>query len=203
MKLFGSPTSPFVRKALIWADELGLKDQIEMVQTAVSPGEVNSEYALKNPLVQVPALETDTGLMLSDSTAICDHIGRKAGVYLFPESGEERDRALQDFAICNGATEALVQCAYETIKRPPELKWDAYIAGRMAKVTAALQAIETGEHGFLELGETPTYGQVTLICLIGYANFRFPELNVLDHPRIAAFYAATHDRASVVATTPR
>lgn len=200
MKLYGSPTSPFVRKANLWALELGL--ELEAVATAVTPAEVNEEYRRKNPLVQVPALELDDGFIFSDSHAICDHLARAAGVDIFPTQGRARDEALQTYALLNGATEAMVQCAYETIRRPAELKWDAYLTGRFAKVDSAMDVIAETGGSLFDIGERLTYNQVVLVCAIGYANHRFPEINVIGRPALGSFIGALNDRPSVLGTMP-
>ncbi|MEM1364579.1 MAG: glutathione S-transferase family protein [Pseudomonadota bacterium] len=200
MKLYGGPTSPFVRKAKLWSLELGL--DVETVPTNVTPAEVNEDYRKKNPLVQVPALELDDGFVLSDSHIICDHLARAGGVDLFPAEGRARDEALQTYALLNGATEALVQCVYETIRRPAELKWDAYLTGRFAKVESAADMIaETGGELF-NFGEKLTYNQVVLVCLIGYANHRFAEINIIGRPALGDFIGSLNDRASVLETMP-
>ncbi|MEO0635159.1 MAG: glutathione S-transferase family protein [Pseudomonadota bacterium] len=200
MKLYGSPTSPFVRKVKVWALELGI--DLPMESTAVTPAEVNEAYRKKNPLVQVPALELDDGFVLSDSNIICDHLARHARVDIFPREGLSRDEALQTYALANGATEALVQCAYETIRRPAELKWDAYLTGRFAKVESALDVLAQGDAALFEVGEALTYNQIVLICLIGYADHRFPEINATQRAELNAFATALADRPSVAETMP-
>ncbi|MEO0496751.1 MAG: glutathione S-transferase family protein [Pseudomonadota bacterium] len=200
MKLYGSPTSPFVRKASLWAMELGI--DLEPVATMVTPAEVNEDYRRKNPLVQVPALELDDGFVFSDSHAICDYLARSAGAELFPADGRARDEALQTYALLNGATEALVQCAYETIRRPAELKWDAYLTGRFAKVESAMDVIAQTGGPLFETGGRLTYNQVVMVCAIGYANHRFAEINIISRPALGEFMGALNDRPSVLQTMP-
>jgi hypothetical protein len=59
MKLFYSATSPFVRKCLVTAQELGLRERVELLPAAPHP--VNRDRALVacNPLGKAPALVTD------------------------------------------------------------------------------------------------------------------------------------------------
>ena len=56
MKLFYSATSPYVRKVMVCAHELGLAGKIELLSTAVSPVETNATLAAENPLMKIPAL---------------------------------------------------------------------------------------------------------------------------------------------------
>ena len=64
MKLYYSATSPYVRKCLVSAHELGLRERIELL--AAAPHPVNRDRALIvcNPLGKVPTLVTDDGAVL-------------------------------------------------------------------------------------------------------------------------------------------
>jgi len=74
MKLFYSATSPFVRKCLVSARELGLRERLELLPAAPHP--VNRDRALSshNPLGQVPTLITQEGIVLYDSRVICEYL---------------------------------------------------------------------------------------------------------------------------------
>jgi glutathione S-transferase len=55
MKLRHNPASPYVRKVMVVAHELGLADRIELLSTAVSPVETNPTLAAENPLMKIPS----------------------------------------------------------------------------------------------------------------------------------------------------
>ncbi len=59
MKIYYSPTSPYVRKVLAVAHELGLADRIERLPAAAHPVNRDREILAHNPLGQVPTLLTD------------------------------------------------------------------------------------------------------------------------------------------------
>jgi glutathione S-transferase len=61
MKIFYSPTSPFVRKCLVAAHELGLRERLQI--EAASPHPINRSAAIvaHNPLGKAPTLLTDDG----------------------------------------------------------------------------------------------------------------------------------------------
>lgn len=61
MRIYYSPTSPFVRKCLVAAHELGLRERVELV--AASPHPVNRDAAIvaHNPLGKAPTLIADDG----------------------------------------------------------------------------------------------------------------------------------------------
>src|SRR4029078_9455186 len=109
-----SAASPFVRKVLVCANELGLADQVELVPTKVVPSEPNLEYARVNPLMKVPSLVLDDGLVLFDSVVICEYLDARAGGgKLFPAPGDARWRALRLHAAANGLLDAAVLNRYE------------------------------------------------------------------------------------------
>lgn len=70
MKLRHSPASPFVRKAMVVAHELGLARRIEIVPTAVSSTAGNDALAADNPLMEVPSLTAEDGAVLYDSPSL-------------------------------------------------------------------------------------------------------------------------------------
>ena len=59
MKIYYSATSPFVRKCLVAAHELGLRDRIELVEASAHPVARDRALVAVNPLGQVPTLVTD------------------------------------------------------------------------------------------------------------------------------------------------
>ena len=64
MKLRYSPTSPYVRKVLVAAIEVGLKDKIEIILT--DPWDPETDLPDDNPLGKVPTLITENGMTLVD-----------------------------------------------------------------------------------------------------------------------------------------
>jgi glutathione S-transferase len=96
MKLHWSPRSPYVRKVMIAAHEIGIADRLNCVRTVVfifRPAEELFEY---NPLNKLPTLELDDGTALFDNRVICEYLDSlHAGRKLFPASGAERIAALR------------------------------------------------------------------------------------------------------------
>ena len=56
MKLFHSPTSPYVRKVMACAYELDIAERIEKVYSLVSMTQVNPDVIKINPVARIPAL---------------------------------------------------------------------------------------------------------------------------------------------------
>ena len=88
MKLFGSNTSPYVRKIRIQALEGGYWDRIDFFEMATAPTNPNMDNV--NPLKKVPALATDDGQVLFDSRVICEYLDQALGVGPDVSGGRQR-----------------------------------------------------------------------------------------------------------------
>jgi glutathione S-transferase len=101
MKLFYAPQSPFARKVRAAAIELGLDDRIELEYAEVVPGQPSPAYAQSyNPLRKIPALVTEAGETIYDSTVICEYLDALAGGgVLIPRDASRRWRVLTNHAL--------------------------------------------------------------------------------------------------------
>ena len=203
MKLRYSPTSPYVRKVMVVALETGVAEHIERIPTAVAPTKPNEEVARENPLVKVPALTTDDGLVLYDSPVICEYLDTlHDGTKLFPPSGKARWLALRQQALGDGILDAAILGRYE-ILRPKEYQWQDWLDAQMRKVRGALGALEMeAEAG--ELAGPLTIGQITIACALGYLDFRYQsEAWRTKHRRLAVWADEVANRKSIQLTLPK
>lgn len=203
MKLRYSPTSPFVRKVMVAALETGLVDRIEKIPTAVAPTKPNEDVARENPLVKVPALITDDGVVLYDSPVICEYLDSlHAGAKLFPAGGNPRWIALRQQALGDGMLEAAILNRYEQL-RPKEYQWPEWTDGQMRKVRGALGALEIeAEQGLLR--GPLTIGLLTIGCALGYLDFRYAQENWRQRaPGLARWYGDFAERPSMRQTVPQ
>jgi glutathione S-transferase len=201
MKLHYSAASPFVRKVMVCAHELGLADQVELVPTKVVPSEPNRDYARVTPLMKVPSLVLDNGLALFDSVVICEYLDERAGGgRLFPARGEARWRALRLHAAANGILDAAVLNRYETFLRPEALRWKAWSDGQLLKVDQGLDFLE---QNVPELAAVDI-GSITAGCALGYLDFRYADRNwSARHPKLAAWWGKAAKRAAFEKTVPK
>ena len=199
MKLLYSPASPYARKVLVLAHETGLFARLDVVAAGASPTAPSAEVAAHNPLGKIPALVLDDGTALYDSRVICEYLdGLSAGPRLFPE-GAARWDALVRQALADGLLDAALLTRYERAMRPEPLRWDAWDAGQIGKITAALDRIE------ILVADMPVLdiGTVAIACALGYLDFRFPDLAWRDgRPAAAAWYAVFAARPAMAATAP-
>ena len=71
MKLYYSPTSPYVRKVMVALSETRQLDDVELVTASGTPMSPADNLLGRNPLTKVPALELDDGQVIDDSRVIC------------------------------------------------------------------------------------------------------------------------------------
>jgi len=207
MKLRHSPTSPFVRKVMVAAYELGLEDKIERIPTRVAPTQRNDDVVRDNPLVKIPALATDDGLVIYDSPVICEYLDTLAGGgRLFPREGKPRWLALRQQALGDGILDAGILARYEQL-RPREFHWQEWIDAQMRKVRGALSALEmeceSGDLAAPAENAPALIGQIAIGCALGYLDFRYGDLGWRrTHPKIEAWYEKFAQYPSMLATTP-
>ena len=201
MKLYHSPASPFVRKALVAAHETGLAERLEIATIALTPVASNTELNRENPLGKIPALVLEDGTTLFDSRVICEYLDtRHDGPRLFPADGRERWTALRRHALADGLLDAAILCRYETFLRPEERRWTDWIDGQRAKFRRALDALEGEANDF---GATVDIGTIAAACAADYLDFRSLDDGWRDRrPRLAAWLGGFAARPSMQATRP-
>jgi glutathione S-transferase len=196
MKLYYSPTSPYVRKVMACAIIRGLDGRIEKHNSNphVSPPDLIAD----NPLSKVPCLITDDGLALFGSQLICeylDSIGEE--LQLFPEHGAPRWRALKLQSLGDGILDAAVPCRGE-LGKPQEAARDAQIARYKAVVGRAIDVLESDPpHKHVDIGS------ISVACALGYLDFRFgSDPWRPQHPKLASWYDAFVHNKGIVETAP-
>jgi glutathione S-transferase len=89
MKLLYQTHSPYARKALVFAHEVGLARQIEVVHHETSPTRRNEQVFAENPLGKVPVLLRSGLPPIFDSDVICAYLDTlHAGRKLIPPDGD-------------------------------------------------------------------------------------------------------------------
>ena len=70
MRLYYSPASPFARKCVVTATELGITGQVERVTVSTNPLGTGETPIPGNPLGKLPTLERDDGPAIYDLSLI-------------------------------------------------------------------------------------------------------------------------------------
>ncbi len=201
MKLFYSPTSPYVRKVMVTAIEKGLDGQIEKLPASASPIKREGDLPKRNPLGKVPCLITDDGTALFDSPVICAYIDSLKSPPLIPTDAKARFASMTLEALADGFLDAGILLRYEGALRPADKRWDDWVNGQMGKIMAAIDAMETTYAS--QLTGPLTVGQIAAACALGWFDFRYGDVDWRkDHPKVAAFAKAMAERPSMKATMP-
>jgi glutathione S-transferase len=199
MKLHWSPRSPFVRKVMIAAHELGLADRIECVRTVVATTRPHVPLMEENPLSKIPTLVLDDGSVLYDSPVICEYLdGLHAGPKLVPLDGKARMTALRRQALGDGFLDFLLLLRNEGERAHPS---EVHLAAFNTKRAAVLRTLEREA---ADLAATPFgIGHIALGCALSYHDFRFAKDDWRrGHPAIARWHQDFAARPSVRATEP-
>jgi glutathione S-transferase len=201
MKLHWSPRSPFVRKAMIVAHEVGLADRLQCVRTVAASAKPHLELMVDNPLSKIPTLVLDDGTVLYDSPVICEYFDSlHDGPKLFPTSFPERITALRRQALGDGLLDALILRRAE-IMRPAEQQSRTYLASYATRNEATLAALEREAPDLVS--SAFSIGHVAIGCALAYLDFRYADRHWRnDHPQLAAWHATFLARPSVRATEP-
>jgi len=201
MKLHFAIASPYVRKVRAVAIELGLENQIELINRAITPVSPEAELNADNPLGKIPCLVTDDGQALYDSRVICDYLNSQAaGKGVIPDQGEARYTALRRQALADGVLDATVGTRYETFLRPKEYQWPSWIDAQTSKWRRALDQLETEVGSF---GDTVDIGTIAAACACGYLDFRYPDEGWRDQRAgLASWYETFAKRPSMTKTAP-
>ncbi len=197
MKLYFSATSPYVRKCLVVAHELGVAERITLLPSNAHPVQRDAMLVAQNPLGKVPTLVTDDGQVLYDSRVICEYLDASFAGQLFPRDGAARWQALTLQSLADGMLDAALLARYEEAARPEALRWAEWSEGQLDKLHTSLAALEAAP---AQLAGRVDIGTLALGCALGYIDLRFDRLGWRGrYPQVAAWAAGFLQRPSMAA----
>ena len=198
MQLHWSPRSPYVRKVMIAAHEMGLEGRLECVRTVVGGVKPHLELMTLNPLGKIPTLEVEDGGVVYDSLVVIAYLDTlHDGVKLIPAGGAAWLTALRRHALGNGMLDVALAVVGERF-RPAERQSEPHLALWHLKLRSCVEALEQEADALA--GEAFDLGHLTIGVALGYLGFRFDEMRWREgHPKLAAWHATFNARPSVVA----
>jgi len=201
MQLHWSPRSPYVRKVMIAAHEMGLADRLECVRTVVGGTAPHLALMRDNPLGKIPTLVLPDGTAIYDSPVIIEYLDTlHDGPKLYPAAWPERVTALRRHALGQGMLDIALAWLGERF-RPAERQSEPHMALWRTKLRACVDALEQEAEALAASGFT--VGHLAVGVALAYLDFRFADLAWRDgHPRLAAWHATFDARASVQANPP-
>ncbi len=197
MKLYGSLTSPYVRKCRVLIKEKVLPCEFVVADA----GGAGSPVPTLNPLGKVPVLARDDGSTLFDSPVILEYLDSLKPPALLAAGGEERWQMLRWQALADGILDATVTRLLET-RRPPEQQSARDIQKQEEKVARALAFAEERAANVYLMQNKFTAADLCLGVALEYVDFRYPHDWRAHHPKLARWLAAISQRPSFTETVP-
>jgi glutathione S-transferase len=196
MKLLGTNTSPYTRKARLML----LEKNIPHTYIVDPPTEPNSLAARVNPLGRVPALILDSETYIFDSSVITDYVDTlKDTPILIPhENALERMAVKRWEALADGIMDSSVVVRIEGM-RAADKQDEKITTLHNNAITRALAftADQLGDREWLE-GNAITLADLALVSALIYLDLRQPERDWrTSHPNLATFFARMGERPSV------
>jgi glutathione S-transferase len=197
MKLLYQSHSPYARKVLVAAHEMGLAGQLEVIHHETSPTLRNEGVFALNPLGKVPVLICGDQTVLFDSSVICEYLdGLQQGRKLFPASSAQRFLALRNQAIAMGIADAGIAVRWETERRPEAVRWAPLREGYLQKIIAACDFLEE----VVDQDKEPDIGDIALATALSWIAFRQVHDFEAGRPRLRSWYRQMGMRPSMMAT---
>ena len=174
MKLIGTPTSPYTRKARVVLAE----KRIDYEFVVDAPYDGSTRVPAYNPLGKVPVLVLDDNTSIFDSRVIAEYLDNASPVTkLIPEDTRHRIQTRRWEALADGCTDAVVAIVMEK-RRPAEYQYGEWIARQQGKVDRALHAMseDLGQRNWC-CGDFFNLSDIAVGCCLGFIDLRLPDLN--------------------------
>ncbi|WP_372572690.1 glutathione S-transferase [Ruegeria jejuensis] len=200
MKLFHSPSSPYVRKVMVLLHETEQLADVEVVSVTGNPLSPADPLVGKNPLTKVPALERADEPTLFDSRVICAFFDARAQAGFYPD-GARRWEVMTLEALADGIVDAALLMTYEARLRPEDKQWDSWTDAQWTKIERACAALN--QRWMAHLSGPLDMGQIAAACALGYLDLRHADRGWrTGNEALAEWYAGFESRPSMAATRP-
>lgn len=198
LKLHGSPTSPYVRKARVLIAEK--KIACEFVPE--DPWPADSKVSQMNPLGKVPVLQLAEDSFLFESPLVVSYLNHLDGKPLQPGDAASYWQCEWWQALGNGILDAGIARIME-IRRPDDKRMPEKIAREEARIRRAIDVAErTFKGGGFLVGGKFSVADIVFVVALQYTDFRHPHGWRSSHPKLADYLQGIAGRPSFVATLP-
>jgi len=194
VRLYGTTTSPFVRRVRVVAAEVG--EAVELIDTATEDGQ--AKLRAKSPIWKVPIAEVDNRL-LYDSRVIIDWLTTTRGWGgLAPAHDRWREANLVN--AIDGALDSAIQVFYLRRDGIP-VEGNPYARRQHERCAAIFEWLAGQLVAGVRFGDGLGFAEVSLVCALDWMDFRqaYPTGN---HPSLAPLRTAWAERPSLRATRP-
>jgi len=200
LKLYGTPLSPFVRKAMLALEYKGLDYENEKT----FPNEQSEPFRSISPLGKIPVLDHD-GFTIPDTSVICRYLDRIAPEKpIYPADPKEEARALwlEEYA----DTRLIENCAgvfQERLLKPKLLRQptdEARLAGILdSALPTCLDYLESvvPESGYL-VGSHLSIADLSIVTCFIQAQYGDFDVDGAKHPKLRRYLDAAYAAPLVV-----
>ncbi len=201
MKLFGTPGSPFVRKARLALEEKGVP-----YEYVLAPRETRKELVVPhNPLGKIPVLLRDDGKSVFDSPVIVEYVdGLKPEPRLIPQAFEDRIAVKRWEALGDGVAEATVLITHDWRKPEDKREPEKWYEAQREKIRRGLAMMERelGDGAFC-FGKSFTLADIAAGYALAYLEEGIPDFGWRSaNPRLSRHYDTLSKRAAFRNTDP-
>lgn len=200
MKLIGMLDSPYVRRVAISLQLLHMKFE----HMPLSVFSAYDEIKRINPVVKVPTLITDDGIVLMESSLILEYIDRLATPHLtlMPTDPKTFAQAQRVVGIALAACEKAVQAVYEYKLRPAEKQhqpWLDRVHQQLNEALALLEQEAKNAHPWL-FGDRPLQADITSAVAFRFACEMLPAyIRTESYPALTKYAAQAEASAAFLA----
>ena len=190
MQLIGMLDSPYVRRVAISLKLMGIAYE----HRPLSVFRNYDQFRAINPMVKVPTLVCDDGVVLMDSTLILEYLEEMVPMErrLMPVAGMARRIALQNIGIALVACEKSVQRFYELTLRPADKRhapWLDRVTQQMSEAFSAMEKIVGSANPWLHGGQM-LQDDICVAVAWRFAQFVMADaVSVTQFPQLAAYSA--------------
>ena len=195
IRLYGTITSPYVRRVRIVAEELGLS--CELRQTASAEGQ--AELRALSPLWKVPVAELD-GQLLLDSHTITELLVLRHGAGKLAPLAVDDLEARNAISVVDGALDALINAFY--LAKDGVSADVPYLRKQRDRAQSSLAWLDARMHGAFVTSQKQ-YGlpEIALGTALGWMRFRnaYP---IERHARLMACFEQLQARSAFIGSQP-
>lgn len=197
LTLYGTTTSPYVRRVRVVAQELGVP--VSLVNTFEDEGQ--KQMRARNPIWKVPTASVGE-LDMFDSRTICAFLLHTHGPEPLAAVQIDNVHELNLLNVIDGALDALINVFYLN-KDGVTAKSSSYVAKQLERANNAMTWLETWASGpWLSQVQKLGLCEIAMVTTIDWMRFR-STYDVAQHPKLVELAAQWAERESFASTLPR
>ncbi|MEM6289861.1 MAG: glutathione S-transferase family protein [Myxococcota bacterium] len=196
LTLYGTTTSPYVRRVRVVAQELGV--DVELVNTATEEGQAAMRTV--NPVWKVPTAKVGE-LALLDSQTTCEYLLQNRGPGALARFSSDNVHERNLLTAIDGALDSLINVFYLT-KDGVTPAASSYVEKQTTRAKSVMTWLESWATGpWLSQVQQLGLPEIALVTTLDWMTFR-GTYDVAAHPKLVALQEHWAGRESFVATMP-